>query len=361
MPPHRTGIRPPPAQARRHDRPQDAHQRRTGQSRTVTSRAWLRDQAYAVLAAVRTEDEYFDVLGALGIKVNKRIGPDTGKVTGYSLAAPGDTNTHGEPVYFGGFKLAPDLSLNHIRETLTDPTPPPAKQHRPGPEHAWQQADTVLRQTTAFLAGDDDAAAQAQFASVSALLHNAAMVAPPASRAELRAAATAFNRANRSAIRADHQKATALRKAAKDLIYPSPDAACLAVAVIFALIHTAAAAAHWYQQRGYAQQAAAAHQALTLLNRIAAERELDTAHSPAEVLTWRLTTTPNPPHQQPKPPPPPHPRGPPTRPTPRPRRRTAHDPSPSTRPLTSAVLRSARGRAFRRARWSQPPRGRRTR
>jgi hypothetical protein len=331
--------------------------------RTVTSRTWLRDQAYAVLAAVRTEEEFFDVLGALGIKVNKRIGTETGEVTGYSLAAPGDTNTHGEAIYFGGSKLAPDLSLNRIRETLADPTARPAKQQRPGPEYVWQQADAALRQTTTVLAGDDDAAAQAHLASVSALLHNAAMAAPPASRAELRAAATAFNRANRSAIRADHHKATALRKLAKDLVYASPDAGGLAVAVIFALIHTVAAAARWYQQRGYAQQAAAAHQALThlrtgyqqaatpvlsdltrrtprpetarrfettirqaipshadriltdpawpalattlahtetaghhlptLLQQIAAERELDTAHSPAEVLTWRLTATPN--------------------------------------------------------------------
>jgi hypothetical protein len=344
--------------------PTSAEQAKAARSgRTVTSRAWLRDQAYAVLAAVRTEQEYFDVLGALGIKVNKRIGPDTGQVTGYSLAAPGDTNTHGEPVYFGGSKLAPDLSLNRIRETLAHPTPHPAKLQRPRSEDIWRQADTALRETATALAGDDDAAAQAHLASVSALMHNAAIAAPPASRAELRAAATAFNRANRSAIRADHHKATALRNAAKDLIYASPDAAGLAVAVIFALIHTAAAAAHWYQQRGYAQQAAAAHQALThlrtgyqqaatpvlsdltrrtprpetahrfettvrqaipahadriltdpawpalattlaqtetaghhlptLLHRIAAERELDTAHSPAEVLTWRLTTTPN--------------------------------------------------------------------
>ncbi|WP_335970929.1 relaxase/mobilization nuclease domain-containing protein [Streptomyces sp. CA2R106] len=330
---------------------------------TVTSREWLRDQAYAVLAAVRTEQEYFDVLGNLGIKVNLRIGTQTGEVTGYSLAAPDDTNTHGEPVYFGGSKLAPDLSIGRIRETLTHPVPRSPKNPRARTEDIWRQADTALRETAAILNSDDDATAQAHLAAFSTFLHNTALAAPPGAKAELKAAATDFNRARRSAIRADHQKATALRNAAKDLIYASSDAGGLAVAVLFALIHTAAAAAHWYQQRGYQQQAAAAQQTVlylrssyqqaaapvlteltrstprpqttqrfeatvrqavpdhadriladpawpalattlahtetaghhlpTLLQQIAAERELDTAHSPAEVLTWRLTTAPN--------------------------------------------------------------------
>ncbi|MEV6005810.1 mobilization protein [Streptomyces sp. NPDC051976] len=330
---------------------------------SVTSRQWLRDQAYGVLAAVRTEEEYFDVLGSLGIKVNKRLGPQTGQVTGYSLAAPGDTNTAGEPVYFGGSKLAPDLSLNRIRETLAHPVPRPAKKHRPRPEDIWRQADQALRQAATVLDGDDDAAAQAHLSAFSAFLHNTALAAPRGSRAELKAAAADFNRARRSAIRADHQKASALRDAAKDLIYASSDAGGLAVAVLFALVHTAAAAARWYEQRGYEQQAAAAQQTIihlstgyqqaaapvladltrrtprpqaaqrfetivrqaipdhagrvladrawpaltttlaqaetaghdipSLLRQAAAARELDTAHSPAEVLNWRLTTTPD--------------------------------------------------------------------
>jgi hypothetical protein len=338
---------------------EQAKAERLGQ--TVTSRAWLRDQAYAVLAAVRTEDEYFDVLGSLGVTIKKRLGPQTSEVTGYSLAAPGDTNTAGEPVYFSGSKLAPDLSLTRIREILTHPVPRLAK--RPPAQELWRQADTALCETATVLNGTDDAAAQAHLTAFSTLLHNTALAAPPASRAELKAAASEFNRARRSAIRADHQKATALRDAAKDLIYASSDASGFAVAVLFALIHTAAAAARWYEQRGYEQQAAAAHQAIlhlrtgyqqaaapvlaelirraprpqtaqrfettlrhavpdhtdrtladpawpalattlaqaetaghhlpTLLQKAAAERELDTADSPAEVLTWRMATTPS--------------------------------------------------------------------
>jgi hypothetical protein len=332
--------------------------------RTVTNRAWLRDQAYAVLAAVRTEEEFFDVLGAIGIKVNQRIGTETGKVTGYSLAAPGDTNTDGEPVYFGGSKLAPDLSIVRIRETLTHPGHvTPASRTRPSQLDAWQSAETALRETTPVLGGSDDEEAQAHLAAYSAVLHNAALNAPPTYRADLRAAAAAFNRARRSAIRADHDKVTALRQAAKDLIYASHDAGGLPVAVIATILHLAVVAARWYEHRGYQQQAAAAQQTVahlrvgyqraaepvladltrrtpspqaarrfettlrqaipdhadrlltdpawpalattlaqaetaghhlpTLLRQVAAERELDTAHSPAEVLTWRITTAPN--------------------------------------------------------------------
>ncbi|WP_327290337.1 relaxase/mobilization nuclease domain-containing protein [Streptomyces sp. NBC_01198] len=331
--------------------------------RTVTSREWLREQAYAVLAAVGSEQEFFDVLGSLGITVNKRLGPQTGDVTGYSLAAPGDTNTHGEPVFYGGSKLAPDLSIVRIRETLTHPEQAPARRSRPHPRETWQHADNALRQTAKILDSGDDAAAQAHLAAYSTMLHNTALHAPPTYKAELRAAAVAFNRARRSAIRADHHKATALREAAKDLIYASHDAGGLPVAVIATLLHLAIAATRWYEQRGYQQQAAAAHQTLThlqagyhhaaapvladlarstprphtthrlettvrraipdhadriltdpawpalattlaqaetaghhlptLLQQVTAERELDTAHSPAEVLTWRLTTTPN--------------------------------------------------------------------
>ncbi|NJP43241.1 relaxase/mobilization nuclease domain-containing protein [Actinacidiphila epipremni] len=331
--------------------------------RPVTSREWLREQAYAVLAAVGSEQEFFDVLGSLGITVNKRLGPKSGEVTGYSLAAPGDTNTSGEPVFYGGSKLAPDLSIIRIRETLTRPGQARARRTRPHPRESWQHADTALRHAAQTLDSDDDAAAQAHLAAYSTMLHNTALNAPPAYRAELRAAATAFNRARRSAIRADHQKATALRQAAKDLTYASHDAGGLPVAVIATLVHLAVAATRWYEQRGYQQQAAAAHRTLThlhagyrhaaapvladlarrtphpqttqrleaavrqavpqhadriltdptwpalattlaqaetaghhlptLLHQTATERELHTAHSPAETLTWRITTTPN--------------------------------------------------------------------
>ncbi|MEU2910328.1 hypothetical protein ACFYM3_24230 [Streptomyces massasporeus] len=58
-------------------------------------------------------------------------------------------------------------------------------------------------------------------------------------RTELQAAAGAFNRARRLAIRADHQAATALREAAKELAYAPHDPGGLAIALIFAALHVA--------------------------------------------------------------------------------------------------------------------------
>ncbi|MET9221323.1 hypothetical protein ABZX65_21455 [Streptomyces sp. NPDC003300] len=74
------------------------------------------------------------------------------------------------------------------------------------------------------------------------LLHTTARSAPPDTQAEL-PAATEFNRARRSAIRADPTTAAALRAAAKNLVHAPSDPGGLAVAVIFTLLQLAIAAA----------------------------------------------------------------------------------------------------------------------
>jgi hypothetical protein len=236
------------------------------QGRTQTAREWLRDQVTRVAAAARTEDEFFDVLGTLGIKVKHRIGPNTGDIIGYAVAAPDDT-ADGKPVWYGGSKLAPDLSINRIRERLTaqDPADQPTSTERPA--DPWLQAETAARQTHAALFADDDPAAQAHLAAFGDLLHATADAAPAPSRAELQAAATAFQRATRSAIRAEHQRAAAVRTAAKDLFRTATsaeDGTALAV-LLSALVLVAVAASRWHEARGHQQQAAATRQAFTQL------------------------------------------------------------------------------------------------
>ncbi|BBA97857.1 hypothetical protein RVR_3802 [Actinacidiphila reveromycinica] len=244
---------------------------------TKTAKEWLRDQAYTAAAAARDEAEYFSTLSTLGIHIKYRLGPQTGDVTGYSLAAPDDTNSHGEPVYFSGSALAPDLSINRLRERLTahDATDQPtARTTDPGP---WHQADTTLRDLHTSLldqdtknsqsARDQDSAIQAQAAAFSELLHNTAATAPTHLRAELRAAASAFNRANRSTVRAEHHSAAALRTAAKELLHAlgsDKDGAAVA-----GLLSTAALAlialTRWHESRQHHQQVAAARQTLVHL------------------------------------------------------------------------------------------------
>jgi len=333
------------------------------QGQTVTARQWLRERAYAVAAAVHTEADYFTVLQSLGIKVKTRLGPESGDVIGYSLAAPGDTNSAGEPIWYGGSKLAPDLSINRLRERLPDQEKADRSRFAADPAEPWQHTITAIQTAHIVLDSDDDAAAQAQLAAFGDTLYNIASATPGPHRAELRAAATAFNRARRSATRADHQAARALRQAAKELTYASNGPGGLAIALLFATVHLTRAAAKWHEQRGHGQQAAAADEAFRhlqagyqqaaapvladlarrapraaiasryeqdvraalpdhadriladptwtamtttlahaetaghnprrLLAEAGAQRELDSAEHPAEVLAWRITAQPN--------------------------------------------------------------------
>ncbi len=285
--------------------PTSAEQAKTLRAgKSETAREWLRDQAYAVAAAARDEAEYFSTLGALGIKVKYRLGPESGEVTGYSLAAPKDTNGQGEPVYFSGSTLAPDLSINRLRERLTNhdvADQPAARTTHPSP---WHRADTVLRDLHTSLLDQEadggteqDGVVQAQAAAFSELLHNAAASAPAHARAELRAAAAAFNRANRSAIRAEHASAKAIRTAAKELLHTlasdkdGDGAAALLGTAIFVLI----VLFRWHETRGHQQQAAATQQTLvhlqTAYQQTAGPVLADlTARTPTPQATARLAT-----------------------------------------------------------------------
>lgn len=135
------------------------------QGQSVTARHWLREQAYAVAAAVHKEADYFTVLQSLGIKVKTRLGPETGDVIGYSLAAPGDTNAAGEPVWYGGSKLAPDLSINRLRERLPDQEMADRPRYAADPAAPWRHTTTAIHAARTVLDSGDDAAAQGHLAA----------------------------------------------------------------------------------------------------------------------------------------------------------------------------------------------------
>ena len=75
-----------------------------------------------------------------------------GQVTGYAVALPGDTGKDGGPVWYGGGKLAADLTWPKLRQRWTGPA-------RPGPftaaernaiwEHAARAAEEAAAQITA--------------------------------------------------------------------------------------------------------------------------------------------------------------------------------------------------------------------
>ena len=71
----------------------------------------LRRQVTTAAAAAGSEQEFFARLDQAGMLVRKRFSVrNPGQVTGYAVALPGDTTKDGGPVWFGGGKLAADLS-----------------------------------------------------------------------------------------------------------------------------------------------------------------------------------------------------------------------------------------------------------
>ena len=84
------------------------------------ARDLLRTEVQTAAAASRSDGEFFARLEGAGVKVRRRyseIQPD--QVTGYAVALPvelgGTSTAAGEPIWFGGAKLAPDLSLPKLR------------------------------------------------------------------------------------------------------------------------------------------------------------------------------------------------------------------------------------------------------
>lgn len=77
--------------------------------RAEPPRETLREQVRQALAGAADEDEFFRRLTEVGLRLEKRIAP-SGDTIGYKVALPGDRNRDGQPVWFPGSKLAPDLS-----------------------------------------------------------------------------------------------------------------------------------------------------------------------------------------------------------------------------------------------------------
>ncbi len=83
-------------------------------------RTWLRREVCTAAAGARTEDEFFAGLGRAGVLVRRRYSTLTpGEVTGYAVGMPGHTSKDGQ-VWFGGGKLAADLTLPKLRARWGD-------------------------------------------------------------------------------------------------------------------------------------------------------------------------------------------------------------------------------------------------
>ncbi|MBT2423498.1 mobilization protein [Streptomyces sp. ISL-22] len=251
--------------AKRPTRAEQEKARRQG--RQTTSRELLRTTVRQLVSIATSPKEFLTLLdGVDGVRVDVQHFP-SGDVRGYKVAVEGDTNAAGQPVWFSGSELAPDLSFPKIRERLTGiDTPTPTKsgsRRRPNP---WHQATAATERIPHHLSKSDDTVAQAHIAAFGEALDILPLLAPAHLFPQLQQAALAFERASRSRVRAQQDQARALRGAIRALrtTPAASDGTGLAMFLDIAVL-VVIAAARWHQTRRHDQQVAAAHQALVHL------------------------------------------------------------------------------------------------
>ncbi|MFD8965778.1 mobilization protein [Streptomyces sp. NPDC059568] len=249
--------------AKRPTRAETEKATRTGRQRTA--REHLRTTARTMVAIATTPEEFIHLLSHTeGVLVEVQHFP-SGDIRGYKIALKGDTNAAGQPIWFSGSTLAPDLSFPQIRErlTATDPqaTPQTGDRHRPNP---WHQATAAAERIPHHLDQADDPAAQAHLAAFGEALDALPLIAPVAIRPQLQQASDTFERATRSRIHADHHHARALRGAVRAMLRQPPTTADGTGLAMFldAAVLVVIAAARWHQLRHHDQQVAAAHRTL---------------------------------------------------------------------------------------------------
>ena len=236
-------------------------------------RVTLRRQVTTAAASANSEQEFFARLNAAGILVRMRFSIENpGQVTGYSVALPGDTTKDGGPVWYGGGKLAPDLTWPKLRQRWTPHRATPSRASLTAEERnvVWEHATRVAADAAAQIRNlawtDPAAAAYAAWATSDTLHVAAAMLG---SRI-LRQAADAYDRAARSPygrIPAPTAAGNQLRQAARLLsafAYLTGDRSLTPIMLITRLAALAEAVADLRESQQRAAQAAAA--------RVAAER-----------------------------------------------------------------------------------------
>ena len=95
------------------------------QGRGEPVRDTLRRQVRTAAAGASSVAGFLERLREDGMLVRERLSErNPGEVTGYSVALAGSTDAGGKPVYYGGGKLAPDLTLPKLRRRWEVAVPP---------------------------------------------------------------------------------------------------------------------------------------------------------------------------------------------------------------------------------------------
>jgi MobA/VirD2-like, nuclease domain len=87
----------------------------------------LRRRVREVAAIATSETEFFARLGHAGVQVKLRYSSrNPNQITGYAVTLPGHTTPDGRPIWYGGGRLAPDLTLPRLRTRWADTADPTA-------------------------------------------------------------------------------------------------------------------------------------------------------------------------------------------------------------------------------------------
>ncbi|GII97538.1 relaxase/mobilization nuclease domain-containing protein [Sinosporangium siamense] len=94
-----------------------------GETESAVRRGWeeparvvLRRRVQAAAAGAGSAEEFFQALRDAGVLVHRRLDEqDRRRVVGYAVGLPGHANREGRPVWYGGGKLAADLTLPKLQ------------------------------------------------------------------------------------------------------------------------------------------------------------------------------------------------------------------------------------------------------
>ncbi|MEU9079982.1 hypothetical protein AB0D22_35570 [Kitasatospora sp. NPDC048538] len=229
--------------------------------RAEPPRTTLQRMVREAAASAGSDDEFFALIERSGLRLNRRVAPD-GAVTGYSVALPGDRTAGSRAVWYSGARLAPDLSLPRVRERWSASATSTAPQSR---ADAWRSAAAHVHQAAAVLGAAGNEGGAAEVMALGDFLTALAAQAPAEVRDELRAAATAYERAGRAPTsrRLGTTAASHLRTAAQLVALGASVAAdggesAAALALLVAAALAVTAAMRWHQARQHAAQERAA-------------------------------------------------------------------------------------------------------
>ncbi|HEX6525717.1 MAG TPA: hypothetical protein VF070_37745, partial [Streptosporangiaceae bacterium] len=236
------------------------------QGRREPSRLALRRHVSTAAASAASTQEFFARLDQAGVLVRLRYSTrNPGQVTGYAVAMPGDTTRNGDPVWYGGGKLAPDLSWPKLQQRWTRPARPDSPLTPGEADALWEYAARTAADATDRIrfftaTGNPAAAADAAYAA-SDTLHTAA--AALGSRT-LRHAADDYDRAARhphGRIPAPTPAGNQLRHAARLIsahAYLTGDRTVTPIVLLVRLAALAEAVAELRESQQHPAQAAAA-------------------------------------------------------------------------------------------------------